>query len=126
MNVKWEDEGGHFRMWLDRQLLVNYDRGPVAVGVGEQFSFKFGPYRNHMPKGKQWADVEIYYSNIGMAETCEELASNCNDLVSMVEEKPFLAKVEKAMICGSGGCNDLRVWQLVTAYFSAKKPSNAP
>ena len=108
MNVKWEDEGGHFRMWLDRQLLVNYDRGPVAVGVGERFSFKFGPYRNHMPKGKKWSDVEIYYSNIGMAETCEELARNCNDLVSMVEEKAFVAKVEKAVICESGGCNDLQ------------------
>ena len=108
MNVKWEDEGGHFRMWLDRQLLVNYDRGPVAVGVGELFSFKFGPYRNHMPKGKQWGDVEIYYSNIGMAKICQELASNCDDLVSMVEEEAFVAKVREAKICGSGSCNDLQ------------------
>ena len=78
----------------------------MRSGSANNFCLKFGPYRNHMPRGKQWADVEIYYSNIGMAETCEELAGNCNDRVSMVEEKAFVASVEKAVICGSGGCND--------------------
>ena len=107
MNVKWENENGHFRMWIDNELVVNYDKGPVAVGIGEQFSFKFGPYRNHMPKGKAWGDVEIHYSDIGMAKTCEELVGNCEELTSAVAEKPIAKKIKAALICSQDGCNNL-------------------
>ena len=107
MNVKWEDEKGHFRMWVDNELVVNYDKGPVAVGVGEQFSFKFGPYRNHMPKDKAWGDVELYYTDIGMAKTCEELVSNCKELTSAVVDKSIAKKIKAALICSQDGCNNL-------------------
>ena len=107
MNVKWENEHGHFRMWIDNELVVNYDKGPVAVGIGEQFSFKFGPYRNHMPKGKAWGDVELHYSDIGMAKTCEELIGNCEKLTSAVVEKPIAKKIKTALVCSQDGCNNL-------------------
>ena len=107
MNVKWENEKGHFRMWIDNKLVLNYDKGPVAVGIGEQFSFKFGPYRNHIPKGKDWGDVELHYSDIGMAKTCEELFGNCVELTSAVLEKPIARKIKAALICSQDGCDNL-------------------
>tara|TARA_B100000575_G_scaffold87603_1_gene69256 strand:+ start:605 stop:2278 length:1674 start_codon:yes stop_codon:yes gene_type:complete len=107
MNVKWENENGHFRMWIDNELVVNYNKGPVAVGIGEQFSFKFGPYRNHMPKGRAWGDVELHYSDIGMAKTCEELVGNCEELNSAVVEKPIAKKIKAASICSQDRCNNL-------------------
>ena len=94
-------------MWIDNELVVNYDKGPVAVGIGEQFSFKFGPYRNHMPKGKAWGDVEVHYSNIGMAKTCEELFSNCKELTSAIAEQHFARKIKAALICSQDGCDNL-------------------
>jgi len=79
-----------------------------------------------MPKGKQWGDVEIYYSNIGMAETCEELASNCDDLVSMIEEEAFVAKVKEAKICGSGSCDDLQGMMVGDRFIFSENNLNRP
>ena len=107
MNVRWEDKNGHFRMWIDNELIVNYHKGPVAVDIGEQFSFKFGPYRNHMPKGKAWGDIKLHYNGIGMAKTCEELFGNCEELTSAIGEKPIARKIRAALICSQKGCDNL-------------------
>ena len=106
MNIKWSDEDGHFRLWIDEKLIINYDRGPVAVGVGEQFSFKFGPYRNHMPKGEAQRDFVVFYSNIGMTKSCDALEIDCDKLEEQVPDEVFANSINEAMICKKGNCTN--------------------
>ena len=106
MNIKWSDKDGHFRLWIDEELIINYDKGPVAVGVGEQFSFKFGPYRNHMPKGETQKDFVVYYSNIGMTKSCKDLTSNCDKLTKQVQDEVFAKSINEALICNKDQCNN--------------------
>ena len=106
MNIKWSDEDGHFRLWMDEELIINFDKGPVAVGVGEQFSFKFGPYRNHMPIGKTQKDFVVYYSNVGMTKSCKELEANCDKLLMKVKDEVFAKSINEALICNKNKCNN--------------------
>ena len=77
---------GLFYLWIDGR--------PVFAATGNTLQgttnveFKFGPYRHHMSKDP--GPVEVYYSNVRRAETCEGLqVVDCSSIGASVPRSGF-------------------------------------
>ena len=53
--------------------------------------FKFGPYRNHMDDatdaGLKINDATIRYSNVGKADSCDELWNGCDEITGQLKKQ---------------------------------------
>jgi len=70
---------GAYDAWIDGKKIIGY-RGNTSFGA-DRVAFKFGLYRIKLNSTKNPKDIKIYFTNVGTADTCEELEiSNCGAL----------------------------------------------
>lgn len=81
MNVKWAEKDGFIKIWMNGNQVINY-KGSLPVKEAEAVRFKFGPYRIDLDKEKTLQDVDIRYSGVGRAKTCEKLWKGCDRLMN--------------------------------------------
>lgn len=103
VNINWS-ANGHTRIWVDGKLVTNMLYGPHGGGETKQYGFKFGPYRNYMPYGLRAPDINIYYADIGVSDSCEEILSNCNELKSQITKGEYLANLKEPKVCFQSNC----------------------
>lgn len=103
VNIKWSSQG-HTRIWVDGQLVTSLAYGPHGGKETRQYGFKFGPYRNYMPYGRRAPDINIYYSDVGVADSCEKLLDNCDALKKQITKHEYLAKVKLPEVCFKSTC----------------------
>ena len=103
VNIKWSEDG-HTRIWVDGKLVANMLYGPHGGRETRQYGFKFGPYRNYMPYGLRAPDINIYYADVGVSDSCEEILGNCKKLKSQITEGEYLARVKEPKVCFQSNC----------------------
>ena len=85
INAKWSKKG-FLHFWIDGKLRTSYF-GDTMVGASSA-RFKFGPYRHHMDEatdaGLKIPDTVIRYSNVGKADSCDDLWNGCSDIISQL------------------------------------------
>lgn len=70
---------GIYDAWIDGKKIIGY-RGNTSFGA-DRVAFKFGLYRIKLNATKNPEDIKIYFTNVGTANTCEELEiSICGSL----------------------------------------------
>jgi len=70
---------GIYDAWIDGKKIIGY-RGNTSFGA-DRVAFKFGLYRIKLNTIQNPEDIKIYFTNVGTANTCEELEiSNCGSL----------------------------------------------
>lgn len=70
------DTDGIYDAWIDGRKVIGY-RGNTSFGA-DRIAFKFGLYRIRMNEVNTVRDLEIYFSKVGTASTCETLEiTNC-------------------------------------------------
>ena len=73
------DTDGIYDAWIDGKKVIGY-RGNTSFGA-DRIAFKFGLYRIRMNEFNTVRDLEIYFSKVGTASTCETLEiTNCESL----------------------------------------------
>ena len=80
MNVKWAETDGFVKIWMNGNQVINY-KGGLPVKEAEAVRFKFGPYRIDLDKDKTLPDVDIRFTGVGRAKTCEKLWKGCDRLM---------------------------------------------
>ena len=81
MNVKWAEKDGFVKIWMNGNQVINF-KGNLPVKEAEAVRFKFGPYRIDLDKDKTLPNVDIRYSGVGRAKTCEKLWKGCDRLLN--------------------------------------------
>ena len=114
VNAKWAKDG-FLHLWIDGKLRSSYF-GDV-LGGASSVRFKFGPYRNYMTaatdKGLKIKDAIIRYSNVGKADTCDELWSGCDEVKGQLKNQSQLHGAIGVALCKpadedkEGTCEDL-------------------
>ena len=88
INAKWSKDG-FLHFWIDGKLRSSYF-GDV-LGGATSVRFKFGPYRNYMTyatdAGLTIKDAIIRYSNVGKANSCDELWSGCDEITGQLKNQ---------------------------------------
>ena len=101
INAKWSKDG-FLHMWIDGKLRSSY-YGNLMPGKLNKVRFKFGPYRNHMDeataKGVTISDATIRYSNVGKANSCEELWSGCDELTNQLKNTSQINGAKSVIKC---------------------------
>jgi len=78
------DKNGVYDAWIDGKKVIGY-RGNTSFGA-DRVAFKFGLYRIGLNKIADPKDITIYFSQVGTADTCEELElQNCANLEKTIE-----------------------------------------
>ena len=85
MNVKWAETDGFVKIWMNGSQVINYN-GSLPVKEADAVRFKFGPYRIDLDKDKTLPDVDIHFTGVGRARTCDKLWKGCDRL--MKDELP--------------------------------------
>ena len=88
--------------------------------------FKFGPYRHHMDEatdaGLKIPDTVIRYSNVGKADTCDDLWSGCSDITSQLTDKSQVHGAKSVALCGGvpgkSFCRNLGFYQSFQGLFN--------
>ena len=114
VNAKWAKDG-FLHLWIDGKLRSSYF-GDV-LGGASSVRFKFGPYRNYMTaatdKGLKIKDAIIRYSNVGKADTCDELWSGCEEVKGQLKNQSQVYGAIGVALCKpadedkEGTCEDL-------------------
>ena len=114
INAKWAEDG-FLHLWIDGKLRSSYF-GDV-LGGASRVRFKFGPYRNYMTgatdAGLTIKDAIIRYSNVGKADTCDELWSGCDQIIGQLTNESQVNGILGASLCKPAGtdkegtCKDL-------------------
>ncbi|MBL6606283.1 MAG: heparin lyase I family protein [Alphaproteobacteria bacterium] len=81
MNVKWSETDGFFRMWMNGSQVINY-AGGFLLREADAVRFKFGPYRIGLDKERNIPAVDIHYTGVGRAKTCDKLWKGCERLLN--------------------------------------------
>ena len=101
INAKWAKKG-FLHFWIDGKLRTSYF-GDTMVGASSA-RFKFGPYRHHMDEatdaGLKIPDTVIRYSNVGKADSCDDLWSGCSDIISQLSDKSQVHGAKNVALCG--------------------------
>ena len=101
INAKWAKKG-FLHFWIDGKLRTSYF-GDTMVGASSA-RFKFGPYRHHMDEatdaGLKIPDTVIRYSNVGKADTCDDLWSGCSDVINQLTDKSQVHGAKNVALCG--------------------------
>ena len=85
MNVKWAETDGFVGIWMNGSQVINYN-GSLPVKEADAVRFKFGPYRIDLDKDKTLPDVDVHFTGVGRAGTCDKLWKGCDRL--MKDELP--------------------------------------
>ena len=100
VNAKWAKDG-FLHLWIDGKLRSSYF-GDMMAGA-TSVRFKFGPYRNHMDDatddGLKINDVIIRYSNVGKADSCDELWSGCDEITGQLKNNSQVHGVVDVSLC---------------------------
>jgi len=100
INAKWAKDG-FLHLWIDGKLRSSYF-GDVMAGA-TSVRFKFGPYRNHMDDatdaGLKINDAIIRYSNVGKADSCDELWNGCDEIRGQLKNKSQVHGVVDVSLC---------------------------
>ena len=114
INAKWAEDG-FLHLWIDGKLRSSYF-GDV-LGGASRVRFKFGPYRNYMTDatdaGLIIKDAIIRYSNVGKADTCDDLWSGCDQIIGQLTNESQVNGILGASLCRPAGtdkegtCKDL-------------------
>ena len=107
LNIKWAEDG-YTRVWIDNDLVINADSAPLGGKPTKQYSFKFGPYRNHMPPNRRAPDIRVYYGDVGLEESCEALLPNCESLMMQVPAFQMLKNIGEREVCSVNRCEALK------------------
>ena len=102
-------------MWIDGKLRSSYF-GDV-LGGATSVRFKFGPYRNYMTDatdaGLKIKDAIIRYSNVGKADSCDELWSGCDEITGQLKNQSQVHGASAVVLCkpadadNEGTCENL-------------------
>ena len=114
INAKWAEDG-FLHLWIDGKLRSSYF-GDV-LGGATSVRFKFGPYRNYMTNatdaGLKIKDATIRYSNVGKADTCDELWSGCDEITGQLKNQSQVHGASAVVLCkpadadNEGTCENL-------------------
>ena len=100
INAKWAKDG-FLHLWIDGKLRSSYF-GDMMAGA-TSVRFKFGPYRNHMDDatyaGLKINDAIIRYSNVGKADSCDELWSGCDEITGQLKNNSQVHGVVDVSLC---------------------------
>ena len=100
INAKWAKDG-FLHLWIDGKLRSSYF-GDV-LGGATSVRFKFGPYRNYMTDatdaGLTIKDAIIRYSNVGKADSCDELWSGCDEITGQLKNNSQVHGVVDVSLC---------------------------
>ena len=100
INAKWAKDG-FLHLWIDGKLRSSYF-GDV-LGGATSVRFKFGPYRNYMTDatdaGLKIKDATIRYSNVGKADSCDELWSGCDEITSQLKSQSQVDGIIDVSFC---------------------------
>jgi len=107
LNIKWSDNG-YTRVWLDNELIINAAWAPLGGKPTKQYSFKFGPYRNHMPPNRRAPDIRVYYADVGLEESCEALLPNCENLKKQITSFEMIKNIAKKEVCTINSCEPVK------------------
>jgi hypothetical protein len=114
INAKWAKDG-FLHLWIDGKLRSSYF-GDV-LGGATSVRFKFGPYRNYMTDatdaGLTIKDAIIRYSNVGKADSCDELWSGCDEITGQLKNQSQVHGASAVVLCkpadadNEGTCENL-------------------
>ena len=114
INAKWAKDG-FLHLWIDGKLRSSYF-GDV-LGGATSVRFKFGPYRNYMTDatdaGLKIKDAIIRYSNVGKADSCDELWSGCDEITGQLKNQSQVHGASAVVLCkpadadNEGTCENL-------------------
>jgi hypothetical protein len=114
INAKWAKDG-FLHLWIDGKLRSSYF-GDV-LGGATSVRFKFGPYRNYMTDatdaGLTIKDAIIRYSNVGKADSCDELWSGCDEITVQLKNQSQVYGASAVVLCkpadadNEGTCENL-------------------
>ena len=114
INAKWSKDG-FLHFWIDGKLRSSYF-GDV-LGGATSVRFKFGPYRNYMTyatdAGLTIKDAIIRYSNVGKANSCDELWSGCDEITGQLKNQSQVHGASAVVLCkpadadNDGTCENL-------------------
>jgi hypothetical protein len=100
INAKWAKDG-FLHLWIDGKLRSSYF-GDV-LGGATSVRFKFGPYRNYMTDatdaGLKIEDATIRYSNVGKADSCDELWSGCDEITGQLKSQSQVDGIIDVSFC---------------------------
>jgi hypothetical protein len=100
INAKWAKDG-FLHLWIDGKLRSSYF-GDV-LGGATSVRFKFGPYRNYMTDatdaGLKIKDATIRYSNVGKADSCDELWSGCDEITGQLKSQSQVDGIIDVSFC---------------------------
>ncbi len=100
INAKWSKDG-FLHFWIDGKLRSSYF-GDV-LGGATSVRFKFGPYRNYMTyatdAGLTIKDAIIRYSNVGKANSCDELWSGCDEITGQLKNQSQVNGASAVVLC---------------------------
>ena len=102
INVNWAKDG-FLHLWIDGKLRSSYFGD--MMGEATRARFKFGPYRNHMDQatdsGIKIQDAVIRYANVGKADNCDELWSDCSELTNKLSNSSQVYGAIAVVLCKS-------------------------
>ena len=100
INAKWAKDG-FLHLWIDGKLRSSYFGDMMAGATSARF--KFGPYRNHMDDatnaGLKINDATIRYSNVGKADSCDELWNGCDEITGQLKNQSQVHGVVDVSLC---------------------------
>ena len=104
INAKWAKDG-FLHLWIDGKLRSSYF-GDV-LGGATSVRFKFGPYRNYMTDatdaGLKIKDATIRYSNVGKADSCDELWNGCDEITGQLKNQSQVDGIIDVSFCKPAG-----------------------
>jgi hypothetical protein len=78
------DKDGVYDAWIDGKKIIGH-RGNTSFGA-DRIAFKFGLYRIGLNKSKHPKDIEIYFSAVGTAKSCESVGiKSCDELMKSLD-----------------------------------------